>query len=378
MNTPEIQMVDLVTQYQKIKPEIDQAIHRVLDSGQFILGKEVGEFEAAAASYLGVHHAVGCASGTDALQVAMMALGVGPGDEIVTTPFTFVATTETIVLLGAKPVYVDIDPKTFNIDSSKIEASITKRTKAILPVHLYGQPAEMGPILEVASKHGIPVIEDAAQAMGAEYEGRKVGGIGTLGCISFFPSKNLGAFGDAGMVVTNDGPLAEKVRMIIVHGSRKRYYHEIIGVNSRLDTLQAAILNVKLKHLEEWHQARRRAAQVYTTLFANADVVTPYEAPYVRHVFHQYTIRLKQRDAVAQRLAEKKIPHAIYYPIPLHLQQAFAPVGQPKGAFPDTERAAAEVLSLPMHTELTREQQEYVATTVRGALGEPVGSHSSL
>jgi dTDP-4-amino-4,6-dideoxygalactose transaminase len=378
MNTPEIQMVDLVTQYQKIKPEIDQAIHRVLDSGQFILGKEVGEFEAAAASYLGVHHAVGCASGTDALQVAMMALGVGPGDEIVTTPFTFVATTETIVLLGAKPVYVDINPRTFNIDSSKIEASITKRTKAILPVHLYGQPAEMGPILEVASKHGIPVIEDAAQAMGAEYEGRKVGGIGTLGCISFFPSKNLGAFGDAGMVVTNDGPLAEKVRMIIVHGSRKRYYHEIIGVNSRLDTLQAAILNVKLKHLEEWHQARRRAAQVYTTLFANADVVTPYEAPYVRHVFHQYTIRLKQRDAVAQRLAEKKIPHAIYYPIPLHLQQAFAPVGQPKGAFPDTERAAAEVLSLPMHTELTREQQEYVATTVREALGEPVGSHSSL
>jgi dTDP-4-amino-4,6-dideoxygalactose transaminase len=374
MNTPEIQMVDLVTQYQKIKPEIDQAIHRVLDSGQFILGKEVGEFEAAAASYLGVHHAVGCASGTDALQVAMMALGVGPGDEIVTTPFTFVATTETIVLLGAKPVYVDINPRTFNIDPSKIEDAITKRTKAILPVHLYGQPAEMGPILEVASKHGIPVIEDAAQAMGAEYEGRKVGGIGTLGCISFFPSKNLGAFGDAGMVVTNDGPLAEKVRMIIVHGSRKRYYHEIIGVNSRLDTLQAAILNVKLKHLEEWHQARRRAAQVYTTLFANADVVTPYEAPYVRHVFHQYTIRLKQRDAVAQRLAEKKIPHAIYYPIPLHLQQAFAPVGQPKGAFPDTERAAAEVLSLPMHTELTREQQEYVAATVREALGEPVGS----
>lgn len=374
MNTPKIQMVDLVTQYQKIKPEIDQAIHRVLDSGQFILGKEVGEFEAAAASYLGVHHAVGCASGTDALQVAMMALGVGPGDEIVTTPFTFVATTETIVLLGAKPVYVDINPRTFNIDPSKIEDAITKRTKAILPVHLYGQPAEMGPILEVASKHGIPVIEDAAQAMGAEYEGRKVGGIGTLGCISFFPSKNLGAFGDAGMVVTNDGPLAEKVRMIIVHGSRKRYYHEIIGVNSRLDTLQAAILNVKLKHLEEWHQARRRAAQVYTTLFANADVVTPYEAPYVRHVFHQYTIRLKQRDAVAQRLAEKKIPHAIYYPIPLHLQQAFAPVGQPKGAFPDTERAAAEVLSLPMHTELTREQQEYVAATVREALGEPVGS----
>jgi len=378
MNTPKIQMVDLVTQYQKIKPEIDQAIHRVLDSGQFILGKEVGEFEAAAASYLGVHHAVGCASGTDALQVAMMALGVGPGDEIITTPFTFVATTETIVLLGAKPVYVDINPRTFNIDPSKIEVAITNRTKAILPVHLYGQPADMDPIVEVASKHGIPIIEDAAQAMGAEYKGQKVVGIGTLGCISFFPSKNLGAFGDAGMIVTNDAGLAEKARMIIVHGSKKRYYHEIIGVNSRLDTLQAAILSVKLKHLEEWHQARRRAAQVYTTLFAGADVVTPYEAPYVRHVFHQYTIRLKKRDAVAQRLVEKKIPHAIYYPIPLHLQQAFAHVGRPKGAFPNTERAAAEVLSLPMHTELTREQQEYVAATVREALGEPVNSLSSL
>jgi dTDP-4-amino-4,6-dideoxygalactose transaminase len=378
MNTPKIQMVDLVTQYQKIKPEIDQAIHRVLDSGQFILGKEVGEFEAAAASYLGVKHAVGCASGTDALQVAMMALGVGVGDEVITTPFTFVATTETIVLLGARPVYVDIDPNTFNIDPSKIEAAITKRTKAILPVHLYGQPADMDPIVGVASKHGIPIIEDAAQAMGAEYKGRKVGGIGTLGCISFFPSKNLGAFGDAGMVVTNDAALAERVRMIIVHGSKKRYYHEIIGVNSRLDTLQAAILSVKLKHLEEWHEARRRAAQVYNTLFAEADLATPYEAPYVRHVFHQYTVRLKKRDAVIQRLAEKKIPHAIYYPIPLHLQEAYRHVGPPRGSFPVTDRAADEVLSLPMHTELTRDQQEYVAAAVREALGEPVSSLSSL
>jgi dTDP-4-amino-4,6-dideoxygalactose transaminase len=376
MTTMSIQMVDLVSQYRKIKPEIDEAIHRVLDSGQFILGKEVGEFEAAAASYLGVKHAVGCASGTDALQVAMMALGIGPGDEVITTPFTFVATTETVVLLGAKPVYVDIDPKTFNIDPSMIEAAMTKRTKAILPVHLYGQPADMDPIVEVASKHGLPIIEDAAQAIGAEYKGRKVGGIGTVGCISFFPSKNLGAFGDAGMVVTNDEALAEKLRMIVVHGSKRRYYHEIIGVNSRLDTLQAAILTVKLRHLEEWHEARRHAAQVYNSLFAGANLVPPFEAPYARHVFHQYTIRLKNRDAVAQRLAEKKIPHAIYYPIPLHLQQAFAHVGRPKGAFPITETAAAEVLSLPMHTELTRDQQEYVASTVREALVEPVGASS--
>jgi dTDP-4-amino-4,6-dideoxygalactose transaminase len=376
MTTMSIQMVDLVSQYRKIKPEIDEAIHRVLDSGQFILGKEVGEFEAAAASYLGVKHAVGCASGTDALQVAMMALGIGPGDEVITTPFTFVATTETVVLLGAKPVYVDIDPKTFNIDPSMIEAAMTKRTKAILPVHLYGQPADMDPIVEVASKHGLPIIEDAAQAIGAEYKGRKLGGIGTVGCISFFPSKNLGAFGDAGMVVTNDEALAEKLRMIVVHGSKRRYYHEIIGVNSRLDTLQAAILTVKLRHLEEWHEARRHAAQVYNSLFAGANLVPPFEAPYARHVFHQYTIRLKNRDAVAQRLAEKKIPHAIYYPIPLHLQQAFAHVGRPKGAFPITETAAAEVLSLPMHTELTRDQQEYVASTVREALVEPVGASS--
>jgi UDP-2-acetamido-2-deoxy-ribo-hexuluronate aminotransferase len=377
MSAPKIQMVDLVTQYQKIKPEIDQAIHRVLDSGQFILGKEVGEFEAAAASYLGVRYAVGCASGTDALQVAMMALGIGEGDEVITTPFTFVATTETIVLLGARPVYVDIDPQTFNIDPAKIEAAITRKTKAILPVHLYGQSADMDPLVEVASNHGIPIIEDAAQAMGAEYKGRKVGGIGTLGCISFFPSKNLGAFGDAGMVVTNDAALAERVRMIAVHGSKKRYYHEIIGVNSRLDTLQAAILNVKLRHLDAWCEARRRAAHVYNTLFAGTDIVIPFEAPYVRHVFHQYTIRLKNRDAVAQRLAEKKIPHAIYYPIPLHLQQAYAHLGQPEGGVPITERAAAEVLSLPMHTELTREQQEYIALAVREALGEPARSLSS-
>ena len=370
MNAPKLQMVDLVTQYQKIKPEIDQAIHRVLESGQYILGKEVGEFEAATAAYLGAKYAIGCASGTDALQVAMMALGIGPGDEVVTTPFTFVATTETIVLLGARPVYVDIDPLTFNIDPSRIESAITKRTKAILPVHLYGQSVDMNPIVDIASRHGLAIIEDAAQAMGAEYRGRKVGGIGTLACISFFPSKNLGAFGDAGMVVTNDAALAEKVRMIIVHGSKKRYYHEILGVNSRLDTLQAAILNVKLKHLENWHEARRRAARTYNKLFQGADVTTPYEAPYAKHIFHQYTLRLKNRDEVARRLSEKKIPHAIYYPIPLHLQQAYVHVGSSRGSFPVTEHAAEEVLSLPMHTELTEEHQQYIVSVVREALGE--------
>lgn len=363
-----IQMVDLVTQYKKIKPEVDEAIHRVLDSGHYIMGKEVGEFESAVASYLNVRYAIGCASGTDALQVAMMALGIGPGDEVVTTPFTFVATTETIALIGARPVYVDIDPATYNIDPSKIEAAITKKTKAIIPVHLYGQPCAMNEIMSVADKHGIPVIEDSAQAMGAEYHGRKVGGIGAFGAISFFPSKNLGAFGDAGMVVTNDPQLAEKARMIIVHGSKKKYYHEILGVNSRLDTLQAAILKVKLKYLDGWHEARRRAASTYNKLFAGSGMVVPVEAPGCRHIYHQYTLRLRNRDAVAKHLAGQKIPHAIYYPIPLHLQQAFRDPAFPEGSFPVTEQAAREVLSLPMHTELTDEQQEFIATSVTNGL----------
>ena len=369
MNPMNIQMVDLTSQYKKIKPEIDEALHRVLDSGMYILGKEVGEFETAAAKYLGTRHAIGCASGTDALQVAMMALEIGAGDEVITTPFTFVATTETIVLLGAKPVYVDIDPQTFNIDPAAIAAAITPKTKAILPVHLYGHSTDMDPIMEVARKHGIPVIEDTAQAMGAEYKGRKLGGIGAVGCISFFPSKNLGAFGDAGMIVTNDDELAAKLRMIINHGSRKRYYHEIIGVNSRLDTLQAAILNVKLKYLEQWHEARRAAAHFYNKLFKGKPVTTPYEAPYARHIFHQYTLRLANRDKVATSLAQKKIPHAIYYPVPLHLQQAYAAVGKQLGALPQTDRATAEVLSLPIHTELTEEQQRFIAHAVLEAIG---------
>ena len=363
-----IQMVDLVTQYKRIKPEVDEAIHRVLDSGQYIMGKEVGEFEAAVASYLNVKYAIGCASGTDALQIAMMALGISAGDEVITTPFTFVATTETIALIGAKPVYVDIDPATYNIDPAKIEAAITKKTKAIIPVHLYGQPCAMDEIIAVANKHGIPVIEDAAQAMGAEYHTLKVGGIGAFGAISFFPSKNLGAFGDAGMVVTNDPLLAEKARMIIVHGSRKKYYHEILGVNSRLDTLQAAILKVKLKYLEEWHEARRRAAHTYNRLFAGSDIVVPHEAPGCKHIYHQYTLRVSRRDVVAKQLAEKKIPHAIYYPIPLHLQKAFRDPAVPEGSFPVTEQAAREVLSLPMHTELSEEQQEFIAVSVREAM----------
>jgi dTDP-4-amino-4,6-dideoxygalactose transaminase len=357
-------MVDVVGQYQKIKTEINDAAMHVIGSGQYILGKEVSEFEKEIAQYLHVNHAIGCASGTDALMVSMMALGVGQGDEVVTTPFTFAATTETIMLLGAIPIYIDIDPKTFNLDPSKMEAAITKKTKAIIPVHLYGQAVDMDPLVKIANRYNIPIIEDMCQAIGADYKSKKVGGIGTIGCLSFFPSKNLGAFGDAGMVVTNDAELAEKLRMIIVHGSRVRYKHEIIGVNSRLDALQAAMLRVKLRYLDHWIDTRRSAAMIYNYLFAGSDAEIPYEAPYGKHVFHQYTIRIKNRDQVAGSLSEKKIPYGIYYPISLHLQEAYSAAGKPKGAFPITENATNEVLSLPMHTELDEEQQQYIVQSI--------------
>jgi len=369
-NMNPIHMVDVVGQYQKIKTEINETALRVIGSGQYILGKEVSEFENEIAQYLHVNHGIGCASGTDALMVSMMALGIGHDDEVVTTPFTFAATTETIMLLGAKPIYVDIDPKTFNLDPSKMEAAITKDTKAIIPVHLYGHTVDMDPLVAIANRHNIPIIEDMCQAIGADYKGKKVGGIGTVGCLSFFPSKNLGAFGDAGMVVTNDAALAEKLRMIVVHGSRVRYKHEIIGVNSRLDALQAAMLRVKLRYLDQWIDKRRQAAMAYNHLFAGSDVEIPYEAPYGRHVFHQYTIRIKNRDQVAQFLSEKKIPYGIYYPISLHMQKAYGTAGKSKGTFPITENATDEVLSLPMHTELDDEQQKFIVQSVLDAMKE--------
>jgi dTDP-4-amino-4,6-dideoxygalactose transaminase len=360
-----IQMVDVVGQYQKIKTEVDEAIHRVLASGQFIMGKDVADLESEIASYLGVRHAVACASGTDALQIAMMAMNIGPGDEVITTPFTFVATAETIGLLGAKPVYVDIDPRTFNMDPALIAAAITPRTKAIIPVHLYGQPVDMDAVLAVAHAHGLKVIEDAAQALGASYRGKKVCAIGDCGCISFFPSKNLGAFGDGGMIVTDDAALADRLRMVAAHGSRVRYYHEVLGVNSRLDTIQAAILRVKARYLDAWNAERRRAAARYYELLAGTPVIPPFVAPAGVHIFHQYTLRVPERDGLAERLKEKGIPHGVYYPVPLHLQKAFAMSGYHAGDFPVTEQACREVISLPMHTELTDEQQQFVCTTIR-------------
>ena len=366
-----LQMVDVVSQYKKIKPEVDAAMAAVLETGHFILGKGVGEFEKALAAYLGVRDAVGCASGTDALQLALMALGIGPGDEVVTTPFTFVATTETIVLLGARPVYVDIDPATFNIDPARLEAAITPRTKAILPVHLYGAPAAMGPIMEIARRRGLPVIEDAAQALGASIGGKKVCTFGAVSCISFFPSKNLGAFGDGGMVVTDDPDLGERLRVIALHGSRTRYHHELLGINSRLDTLQAVILNVKLRHLDAWNRTRRANAQRYDELLTGLPVTTPFATAADGHIFHQYTLRAPRRDALADHLKSSGIPHAIYYPIPLHLQKAYAFLGGKAGDFPVTEQAAREVLSLPMHTELTEEQLATITNAIREFYRKP-------
>lgn len=357
-----IQMVDTKNQYLKIKKEVDSAIQAVIDSTQFIQGPAVKQFESNIEKYLGSKYAIGCASGTDALQIAMMALGIKPGDEILTTPFTFVATTETIAILGARPVYVDIDPKTFNIDVNKIEAHITPKTRAIMPVHLYGQPVEMNKVMEIAKKHKLYVIEDAAQALGSEYNGKKICTIGDIGCISYYPSKNLGAFGDAGMMSTDNEEIAEKIRMIIAHGSKKKYYHEVLGVNSRLDSIQAAILDVKLKHLDEYCNARREAAAKYNERFKGV-IETPFEMSNSKHIFHQYSIRVKRRNEMMEFLKDNGIPSMIYYPVPLHLQEAYKYDYKP-GDYPVSEEIAADIISLPMHTELTDEQINYIADKV--------------
>lgn len=362
MGETKIQMVDTKNQYLKIKKEVDSAIAAVIDSAQFIQGPAVIEFERNIENYLGCKYAIGCASGTDALQIAMMALGILPGDEIITTPFTFVATTETIALLGAKPVYVDIDEKTYNIDVNKIEEKITPKTKAIMPVHLYGQSAEMDRIMEIARKNRLFVIEDAAQALGAEYKGRKICTIGDIGCISFYPSKNLGAFGDGGMVVTDNKELAEKMRMIVSHGSRKKYYHEVLGVNSRLDSVQAAILNVKLKYLDEYCEARQQAAEKYDKRFSGK-IEVPFVCRGVKHIYHQYSIRVKRRNEMQLFLKDNGIPSMIYYPVPLHLQEAYR-YDYKKGDYPVSERVAEDIISLPMHTELDDEQINFICEKV--------------
>lgn len=367
----QIPVLDLSPEIESLWEELNTAIQTVLRSGQFIMGSSVAEFETEAAAFLGVKHTIGMNSGTDALMIGLSALGVGHGDEVVTTPFTFFATAEAIHHAGAKPIFVDIDPQTFNIDTVQIEASITPRTKAILPVHLYGQAADMDAIMALAEKHNLKVLEDVAQAFGGMCSSRKLGAIGNAGAFSFFPSKNLGAYGDGGMLVTNDDSIAETARMVRAHGAKKKYYNEVVGYNSRLDTLQAAILKVKLPHVAAWNEARRQAAQNYNTLLDGvSNLVLPCEAPYAHHVYHQYTVRILngRRDEVQQRLKEAGVGTMIYYPVPVHNLPLYA---EQHLHFPHAERAAAEVLSLPMWPQLTLATQEHIAHALRQALSNP-------
>lgn len=365
-----LQMVDLKRQYEKIKPEVDAAIHRVIDSTAFIGGEDVKLFATELSEYLGVKHVIPCANGTDALQIALMALGLKPGDEVITTSFTFIATVEVIALLRLKPVFVDVQADTFTMDPESLKQAITPNTKAIVPVHLYGQTADMEAIQNIANEHGIPVIEDTAQSIGGSYtfsDGRTVksGTAGTIGCTSFFPSKNLGCYGDGGAVFTNDDAIAESMRMIANHGSKKRYYHEIVGCNSRLDSMQAAVLRIKLPKLDEYCDARRAAADHYDQAFAPyADIITPYRADYSHHVFHQYTLQLKgiDRDEVQKLLAERDIPSMIYYPVPCHKQEMFNEFGGADYNLPVTDELTECVISLPIHTELTEEELKYITT----------------
>jgi UDP-2-acetamido-2-deoxy-ribo-hexuluronate aminotransferase len=363
-----LQMVDLHGQYIRLKDEIDAAIDGVLQSTGFIRGREVGAFEEALTRHLGGPFALGVGNGTDALQIALMAAGAGPGDEVITPAFTFIATAEAAALLGATPVFADIDPRTFNLDPHRLEDLIGPRTRAIIPVHLFGQPADMDPIMEIARRHNLTVIEDNAQAVDAEYRGQKAGFIGDIGCLSFFPSKNLGAMGDGGAVLTRDGDVHERMRMIANHGARRKYYHEIVGVNSRLDTIQAAILHVKLRHLASFTRARQEAADRYDAHFAGADWLTvPFRAEDRTHVFHQYTLRIHPdagRDGLAAHLSDAGIPHAIYYPVPLHRLSVFESPGARPGDLSESERAASEVISIPMHTELTADQQGRIAEAI--------------
>lgn len=365
-------MVDLYGQYLKIKEEVNSGIQRVIDTSSFIRGEDVRAFQDELSTYLSVKHTVACGNGTDALQVAMMALELKPGDEVITTPFTFIATVEVVRLLGLKPVFVDVRPDTFNLDPEQLEQAITDRTRAIIPVHLFGQCADMGAIMEFARIHGLYVIEDNAQALGADFihtDGtkQKAGTIGHMGTTSFFPSKNLGAFGDGGALFTNDESFGKRTASLVNHGMQKRYHYDHVGVNSRLDTLQAAILRVKLTHLDEYHRQRQEAAAWYDTSLAGIEELqTPVRSPFTTHIFHQYTLQIQpsRRDALQQWLKEKGIPSQVYYPKPLHLQKAYSDLGYRAGVLPVSEGLCNRVLSLPMHTELEKDQLEYISDQI--------------
>lgn len=367
MNVP---LLDLKAQYATIREDVREAIDRVFESQRFVLGAEGQALEEEIARYCQTKYAIGCASGSDALLLALMSCGVGAGDEVITTPFTFFATAAAITRLGARPMFVDIDERTFNMDPARAAAAISQRTKAIIAVHLYGQCVDMEPLVEMAAKNGIPLIEDAAQAIGAEDRGRRAGSIGTIGCLSFYPSKNLGGAGDGGMLITSDDDHAHGLRMLHVHGEAQKYHHDVVGINSRLDELQAAVLRVKLAHLDEWTSARQRKARQYESMFTDAGLCEQITPPYVRrdgrHVFHQFVIRVPggARDALREHLRMHGVGSDIYYPVPLHLQKCFADLGYEKGEFPAAERAAAETLALPIYPELTDAQQDYVVSTI--------------
>ena len=363
----QVPFVDLKAQYAGIKPEIDAAIQRVVDGAGFILGEEVSLFEQTLAVTAGAKDAVGVSSGTGALLLALLAVGVSPGDEVITTAHTFIATAEAVSRIGARPVFVDIDPQTYNIDPDKVESAITDRTRVILPVHLYGQPAELNPLRDIATRHGLVLIEDAAQAIAAEYDGKRCGSIGDLACFSFYPSKNLGAYGDAGAVTGNDETLLARVRKLRDHGRTSKYEHDELGFGQRIDALQAAILGAKLPHLEAWTEARRSHARLYNELLSGAGVETPFEAENVRHVYHLYVVRTTRRDHLLAQLKAKGIDAGIHYPIPVHRQPVYLKLGYGDVSLPITEKTAAEILSLPMYPELRREQIEYVAQAVREA-----------
>jgi dTDP-4-amino-4,6-dideoxygalactose transaminase len=373
-----VPLLDLQAQYETIRDEVRSAVERVFDSQHFVLGAEVQALEEEIARYSQTKFAIGCASGSDALLLALMSCGVGTGDEVITTPFSFFATAGAIARLGARPVFVDIDERTFNLDPSLVAAAITERTKAIVPVHLYGQCVEMDPLIELSVRRAadrdvgvpIPIIEDAAQAIGAEDRGRRAGSMGTIGCFSFYPSKNLGGAGDGGMLATNDLDHARRLHMLRVHGEETKYHHKVIGINSRLDALQAAVLRAKLPHLEEWTTGRQRKAQQYELMFLDAGLTEQVEAPYVRsnarHIFHQFVIRVRdgRRDALRAHLRDHGVGTDVYYPVPLHLQECFAYLDYKEGDFPIAEAAAKETLALPVYPELTDEQQDYVVEAI--------------
>lgn len=363
-----VQMLDLTEQYKTMRNEMIASLDEVMSSSQFILGNNVKKLENDIADYSNTMNGIGVANGSDAIHIALQAAGISKGDEVITTAFTFFATGGAIVRAGATPVYVDIDPVTFNIDPQKIEAAITDNTKAIIPVHLYGQMADMEAIKGIAEKYQLVIIEDAAQAIGSKQNGKTVGELGTAATYSFFPTKNLGAYGDAGMIVTNDNQLAEQARVIRVHGSKPKYYHHVLGYNSRLDEMQAAILNVKFPHLEEWSNNRREHAKVYTELLnekLSEIIQTPIEKEGNYHVFHQYTLRVPKRDELQVFLKEQGISTMIYYPMPLHVQPVFKDLGYKEGDLPETERAAKEAISLPMYPELPKEHQEYIVKKIQ-------------